>query len=144
MIAFDTNVLLRCLLHDDPVQTVQARHLFEGDTSVLITDIVLAETVWTLCGKRYKVPRTGIVTAIVALLHNPKVEFESRSAVWSALMVYTNSPPVITSSGARRVGFQDALIVQKAQAVMAAWAEPYEATYTFDLAAQSLEGTKAP
>ncbi|MYN09552.1 PIN domain-containing protein [Pseudoduganella aquatica] len=144
MIALDTNVLLRYLLHDDPLQTIQTSRLFEDNDCILITDIVLAEAVWTLRGKRYNAQKAEIVTAINALLHNPKLEFESRESVWSALLDYANAPPVITRSGVRHVDFQDALIIQKAQVVMAAWSEPYEATYTFDLAAQSLEGTKAP
>lgn len=57
MIAVDTNVLLRRLLDDDVVQTERARRLVEGAREVLITDVVLAETIWTLKGKRYKARR---------------------------------------------------------------------------------------
>src|SRR5438552_11656093 len=53
MIAVDTNVLLRRLLDDDATQAEKARRLFETNESVLVTDVVLAETVWTLTGKRY-------------------------------------------------------------------------------------------
>ena len=55
MIAIDTNVLLRYLLADDDTQYKKARSIIEGKMPVLITDAVLAETVWALTGKRYKI-----------------------------------------------------------------------------------------
>jgi hypothetical protein len=38
--------------------------LFEQDERILITDAVLAETIWTLKGKRYGIDKTGIVAVI--------------------------------------------------------------------------------
>ena len=54
MIAVDTNVLLRYLLNDDAAQAHIAANLIKGDDMVLITDVVLAETLWTLSGKKYR------------------------------------------------------------------------------------------
>ena len=54
MIAIDTNVLLRYLLADDAVQHNKAALKIKSSQPVLITDIVLVETVWTLTGQRYK------------------------------------------------------------------------------------------
>ena len=48
MIAIDTNVLLRYLLQDDEKQANKATKLILGAESVLITDVVLTETIWTL------------------------------------------------------------------------------------------------
>ncbi|WP_367184280.1 PIN domain-containing protein [Acidiferrobacter sp.] len=59
MIAIDTNVLLRRILDDDKGQGAGASRLFEGAETILITDAVLAETVWTLKGRRYKATRGG-------------------------------------------------------------------------------------
>ena len=53
MIAIDTNVLLRYLLADDAIQYRKAKVLIEARYPVLITDVVLVETVWTLAGRRY-------------------------------------------------------------------------------------------
>ena len=53
MIAIDTNVLLRYLLADDAGQYRRAKKLIERKAPALITDVVLAETVWTLMGKRF-------------------------------------------------------------------------------------------
>ena len=52
MIAVDTNILLRHLLGDDPIQAAKADKLINGKETVLITDVVLAETIWTLKGKK--------------------------------------------------------------------------------------------
>ena len=53
MIAVDTNILLRYLLGDDEQQAEKPSSLINGDDLVLITDVVLAEVVWTLAGRKY-------------------------------------------------------------------------------------------
>lgn len=53
MIAIDTNLLLRYLLQDDPKQSAKAAALLAGEEDVLVTHVVLSETIWTLCGKKY-------------------------------------------------------------------------------------------
>ena len=144
MIAVDTNVLLRRLLDDDVAQAEKARRLFESNESVLITDVVLAETIWTLTGKRYGAGREEIATVIVALLEEHNVVFESRQAVWSALNDYLDAVPVRTASGIRIADLADALVVNKAKITAQHRNEPYHGTYTYDQAAQALDGTKAP
>lgn len=57
MIAIDTNVLLRYLLQDDEEQAAKASKIILGSERVLITDVVLTETVWTLKGKRYNLTK---------------------------------------------------------------------------------------
>ena len=47
MIVIDTSVLLRNLLRDDEGQAERARRVTEGGERMLITDVVLAETMWT-------------------------------------------------------------------------------------------------
>jgi len=46
VIAIDTNVLLRYLLQDDQRQSAKASGLINGEEDVLVTDVVLAETLW--------------------------------------------------------------------------------------------------
>ncbi len=67
MIAIDTNVLLRYLLNDDQSQAAVAEKLINGKEIVLITDVVLVETIWTLKGKKYQLNKTDLVTVIQAL-----------------------------------------------------------------------------
>jgi predicted nucleic-acid-binding protein len=144
MIAVDTNVLLRRLLNDDLNQAAKARTLFNKADQILITDIVLAETIWTLKGKRYKASKEDIVAVVIGLLEEPNVVFESQQAVWSALNDYINAPAVKTPDGLRIADLPDALVVHKAKVTIAQWGEPYDATYAFDQAAQAPDGTRAP
>ena len=69
MIAVDTNVLLRRLLNDDAMQAEKARQLFETQESVLVTDVVLAETIWTLTGKRYGAAKEELGAVVMGLRH---------------------------------------------------------------------------
>lgn len=144
MIAVDTNVLLRRLLNDDATQAEKARRLFETNESVLVTDAVLAETVWTLTGKRYRAATEDLAAIIMGLLEERNVVFESRQAVWSALNDYLNALPVKTASGMRSADLADALVVNKAKITAQHRNEQYRGTYTYDQAALALDGTKAP
>lgn len=144
MIAVDTNVLLRRLLNDDPGQAEKARRVFESEESVLITDVVLAEAVWTLTGKRYRADREKIAAVVMGLLEERNVVFESRQAVWSALNDYLDALPVRTSAGIRMADLADALIVNKARFTAYHRNEQYVGTYTYDQAALALDGTMAP
>jgi predicted nucleic-acid-binding protein len=135
VIAIDTNVLLRRLLQDDPEQSKQANRLFEQEERILITDVVLAETIWTLKGKKYGIDKTGIVSVITSLLEEPDVIFENTQAVWGALNDYIE---------ADRVDFIDALIVNKAKETAKLHSEILKAVYTFNRGALKLPGAKSP
>ena len=91
MIAIDTNVLLRYLLADDAGQYRRAKKLIGSNRPVLITDVVLTETVWTLLGKRYGFDKTQISTVIRALIGDQDFSFEDSQVVWSALKDYEGS-----------------------------------------------------
>ncbi len=85
MIAIDTNVLLRYLLHDDEQQASIAQRLITGADLVLLTDVVLVETIWTLKGTRYQQPKSTLTQVIRRLFDEPNICFESERAVWYAL-----------------------------------------------------------
>lgn len=144
MIAVDTNIVLRRLLDDDAAQARIARRLFETDVAVLVTDVVLVETLWTLKGKRYRASREELAAVVAGLLEEDNVAFESRQAVWSALNDYLDAQPVRTPSGIRMADFADALVVNKARITARLRGEPYQGTYTYDQAALALAGTRAP
>ena len=144
MIAVDSNVLLRRILDDDVEQAERARRLFDRNEVVLITDIVLAETIWTLRGRRYGVGKDDLVAVIMALLEDASIAFEDRQAVWSALNDYVEARPVKTADGLRSADLTDALIVNKAKAVVRSKGERYGGMYTFDQAALALAGTNEP
>lgn len=88
MIAVDTSVLLRYLLHDDEAQAARADAVFDADETILIADIVLAETVWTLSGRKYRLAKVEIVAVLERLFSEPGIRFEDDQAVWRALQAY--------------------------------------------------------
>ena len=94
MIAIDTNILLRYLLQDDEIQAKQANKLILSSETVLITDVVLIETIWTLKGKRYNLNKEKIIQVIHALFAEPNIVFEDNQAVWAALKDFTNAKPI--------------------------------------------------
>ena len=133
MIAIDTNVLLRYLLRDDEAQAEQARHVIEGGERVLITDVVLAETMWTLAGRRYRATRADLTDLINNLLQDANLRFEDGEVVWSALQAYRRT----------EADFADALSVCKAEK-QAAEGDEFSVVYTFDDVALQLPGTARP
>ncbi len=142
MISVDTNVLLRRILNDDEEQAAKARKLFEGARPVLITDVVLAETIWTLTGKRYGATKEDIQALVMSLLEETNTVFENQQAIWSALNEFIAAQPVKTANGIKTADLADALIVNKAKMVARDKHQAYEGTYTFDRAALQIGGTK--
>ena len=144
MIAIDTNVLLRYLLWDDKAQAAKADKLINGSISVLITDVVLAEVLWTLKGKKYRLDKTAMVGVLDSLFEEPNVCFEDGQTVWQALNDYRQAKPVKVGSKKKEADFSDALIVNKAKFYAKGKGETLNGVYTFDLAAQILPGTAEP
>ncbi|MCH9692347.1 MAG: type II toxin-antitoxin system VapC family toxin [Gammaproteobacteria bacterium] len=135
MIAIDTNVLLRYLLADDAKQYRKAKALIETRRPVLITDVVLAETVWTLTGKRYQLDKAALCRVIRRLIGDGGFRFEDNQVVWSALMDYEESKPV----RGKALDFPDALIIHKAQFVANRERLSLEEFYSFDKALEQLK-----
>ena len=133
MIAVDTNVLLRYLLRDDKEQADRSRHVFETAESILITDVGLAETLWTLMGSRYGAAKADLIAVVDKLLQEPNVRFEDDEVIWSALQAYRGT----------EADFADAIIVHKALKT-ASTGNGLDAVYTFDSAALQLPKTAEP
>ncbi|MBI3210938.1 MAG: type II toxin-antitoxin system VapC family toxin [Candidatus Solibacter usitatus] len=83
MIAVDTNVLVRLLTGDDPVQAAAARSLFASGP-IWIAKTVLLETVWVL-RRLYGFEVDTIQAALRRLLGLKNVHAEDESAVAAAL-----------------------------------------------------------
>ena len=125
MIAIDTNVLLRYLLADEAGQYRRAKKLIESNRPVLVTDVVLAETVWTLTGKRYGFDKTQICTVIRALIGDQGFAFEDSQVIWSALKDYEGSKVI----RGKALDFADALITRKSEYVVQARAAAFEGLF---------------
>lgn len=83
MIALDTNVVVRLLVDDDPIQTRRARKLLETRTA-LVLPTVLLETEWVLRGA-YGIGRPAIAGSIRKLLGLPNVTPGNAQAIAAAL-----------------------------------------------------------
>lgn len=86
MIAFDTNLLVRAVVADEPSQVAIVRDLVMQDI-VFISRTVLLETEWVLRAV-YKKSRTDMLKFFRALLEIDSTEIEDSSAVGLALDWY--------------------------------------------------------
>ncbi len=91
MIALDTNILVRLLLHDDEAQARAAERIVvrarrEG-TEIFVSDIVLCELVWVLT-RRARLSRADIAGALEQLLRTELIVVASAAAAENALAAY--------------------------------------------------------
>lgn len=138
MIAIDTNVLLRYLLADDAGQYRRARKLIESNSPVLLTDVVLAEAVWTLMGKRYGFGKAQICLVIRTLIGDQGFTFEDSQVVWSAYKDYEGSKAI----RGKYLDFADALIARKSAHVARAQSSQFGGLFSFDKAVSQLVDAK--
>jgi predicted nucleic-acid-binding protein len=86
MIAVDTNVLVRLVTNDDPVQSPRAARLFERE-DVYLSKTVLLEAEWVLRAA-YALAPPSIRPALEGLLAAPSVTVEDAPSVMRALAWY--------------------------------------------------------
>ena len=144
MIAVDTNVVLRYLLHDDEAQAARADAVFDATETVLITDVVLAETMWTLAGRKYRLAKADLVAALERLFSEPNIRFEDDQVVWRAVQAYRGTAAEGEARPAKGAGFADALIVFKALRIASEADQPLNAVYTFDETMRRFPHTASP
>ena len=88
MIGLDTNVLVRFIVQDDPVQSSAATSLIETSCSPdepgYISLIVLVELAWVL-GGAYKCDKSVVASVIRQLLQTDSLVVENARLAWSAL-----------------------------------------------------------
>lgn len=144
MIAVDTNVLLRYLLEDDARQSKKASSIITGKNSVLVTDIVLAETIWTLKGKKYRLDKEAIIKVVNSLFSESNIIFEDGQTVWRTLSDYKQAKAIKVGNKRKEVGFPDALIINKAAYAANRLNKVLDGVYTFDLALQTIPGARKP
>lgn len=74
-VALDTNVVLRFLTFDDEQQGLAARRLLEEADEIVISTIVLCETVWALTSG-YRYPASALADALRLLIDMQGVELD--------------------------------------------------------------------
>ena len=91
MIGIDTNILLRLWLNDDPAQNrrIDALLAEHGGTpgSLLVTDVVLVEAVWTL-RSAFDQGKDAQLIAVRSLLEEIAFAFEDRESVADAVTLF--------------------------------------------------------
>jgi predicted nucleic-acid-binding protein len=71
-IAFDTNVIVRLLIADDPVQLEQARQWLAQASEIALPIVALSEAVWVM-RRAYRIPRERLVPIVQELIADERV-----------------------------------------------------------------------
>ena len=102
MIGIDANILLRLWLNDDPAQNKRIDTLLAAHGSIpgslLVTDVVLAEAVWTL-KSAFEQDKPAQLLAVRSLLEETAFAFEDREAVVGALSLFESGSCGVRSHG---------------------------------------------
>jgi predicted nucleic-acid-binding protein len=89
MIGLDTNILVRYLAQDDPVQSAKATELIEGRLTEqdpgFISVVTMAETAWVL-ERAYGLADADIARAIERTLQAGSLVVESEQEVFTAMI----------------------------------------------------------
>ena len=106
--------------------------MFDAGETVLFTDVVLVETVWTLAGRKYRPGKTELVAVLERLFSEPRIRFEEDQVVWRALQAYRSVAPAGEAGLAMGGGFADALLAFKALRAGSDAGQALTGVYTFD------------
>jgi len=128
MIGLDTNVLVRYVAQDDPVQSAKASKLIESLTAAspgFVSLVSVVELVWVLqtC---YQSAKGEVITVLETLLRTRELTIEHADLIWQALRRFT----------ATKADFADCLIERCAHAAGC------EYTATFDVNAAKATGMR--
>ncbi|UII73074.1 type II toxin-antitoxin system VapC family toxin [Pseudomonas sp. HN11] len=128
MIGLDTNVLVRYVTQDDPVQSAKASELIESLTTAspgFVSMVSIVELVWVL-QSCYQSAKSDVVTVLETLLRTRELSVEHGEIIWQALRKFV----------ANKADFADCLIERCAHAAGCKY------TATFDLNAIKTTGMK--
>ncbi len=103
MHAFDTNVLVRLVTHDDVRQVAAAEQFV--DKGAWVSQLALAEATWVLSAV-YDLGASAIAIAVEMLLSHEKLTLEDSDVVTNALEIYRRRPAL---------GFSDCLMLEVAR-----------------------------
>ena len=105
MIGLDTNILIRYLTLDDPVQSAKATEILERRLTLknpgFVSVVAMVETVWGL-DRAYGLTAQEIATAVERLLQVGVLAVENEQEVFTAMVVLKQG----------RGSFADALIAE--------------------------------
>lgn len=93
MTGLDTNIIVRYVVQDNPVQSAAVSHLidtFTVDEPGFISMVVMTELIWVL-RTNYHSERNEIERVIEALLRTRELRLERADLIWQALRMYARS-----------------------------------------------------
>lgn len=108
MIGLDTNVIVRYITQDDPVQSATATKWMDSlspETPGFVPLVVAVELVWVL-QSCYDAKRNAVTQVLETLLRSKELVVEQAELVWQALRSFSAS----------HADFADCLIERRAQA----------------------------
>jgi predicted nucleic-acid-binding protein len=89
MIGIDTNILIRYLTQDDPVQSAKATEILERRLTLknpgFVSAVAMVETVWVL-DRAYGLTAQEIATAVERLLQVEVLAVENEQEVFTAMV----------------------------------------------------------
>lgn len=87
----DTNILIRFLTGDDPVQFPRCLRLFkraqDGEVLLITSTLVIAELIWTL-DSYYKIPKEQFIKKTSVIIGSPAVHLPEKDLIAAALVLY--------------------------------------------------------
>jgi predicted nucleic-acid-binding protein len=110
MTGLDTNILVRYLTQDDPIQSVKARGVIErqltDEKPGFVSIVAMVETIWVL-ERAYELTTLEIVGAVERILQTDVLVVENEQEVFTALIALKKgqgsfADAVIAALGARR------------------------------------------
>ncbi|MCL2453698.1 MAG: type II toxin-antitoxin system VapC family toxin [Micrococcales bacterium] len=123
MIGLDTNVVVRFLVGDDPVQTRAAREVFAGlsaDNPGYLSLVVWVETFWVLT-RTYKQAPGDVVAVLAGLLASDEIVSQAEAEVRDALADAARGADLgdaLTARAARAAGCTESVTFDKKAAKM--------------------------
>jgi predicted nucleic-acid-binding protein len=127
MVGLDTNIIVRYLAQDDPVQSPKAVQIVERrlteDSPGFVSLVTMVETVWVL-DRLYGLSGQEIAAAIERMLQSDSLSIQNEQEVFTAMMALR----------AGQASFADALV-----GALGVWAG-CSVTLTFDKKAARLKG----
>jgi len=130
MIGLDTNILVRYLTQDDPVQSPRATEIMERrlteEQPGFVSIVAMVETVWVL-DRAYRLATQEIAAAVERILQTDVLVVEKEQQVFTAMIALKE----------RRGSFADAMIAALGANAGCSY------TLTFDQKALRLSGFKA-
>lgn len=125
--AVDTNLLVRLLVADDPVQTKRSVAFLDAHRPVWISTVVLVETVWVLMTV-YLWSKAQILAMLQTATNSRDFAFQTVEPVRAAIHLYASG----------KADFSDCLALELARA------EGHLPFATFDKATVKLPGAISP